>query len=307
MVITPGESVRRAAIERFRLRPERVVAVPEAAAPLAGSGAGTGAAARPLLPLRGDARAAQESGGAGGGVARGAARHRSRSGDRRAAARRRAGDRGGAGTAPAGRGAGCASWPALYSGATALVYPSLYEGFGLPVLEAMQCGAPVIASRAVREAAGRCGAVRRQRGGDRARHAGTAAESGGGCGGAGEVAGPGARSFPGIGRRGRPGKSMKKRGGAIRDGAERGARRTGRATVGTRRKRSQRGGRRTDGRICRLSSSVLACQSMAFMSFRGPQGAPRTGREPAPSGTQGSTPAGRPPQWRNSGGLRYGE
>ncbi len=33
---------------------------------------------------------------------------------------------------------------ALYSGATAFIYPSLYEGFGLPVLEAMQCGAPVI-------------------------------------------------------------------------------------------------------------------------------------------------------------------
>jgi glycosyltransferase involved in cell wall biosynthesis len=32
----------------------------------------------------------------------------------------------------------------LYSGATAFVYPSLYEGFGLPVLEAMQCGTPVI-------------------------------------------------------------------------------------------------------------------------------------------------------------------
>jgi glycosyltransferase involved in cell wall biosynthesis len=37
--------------------------------------------------------------------------------------------------------------PALYSGALACVYPSLYEGFGLPVLEAMHCGALVIASR----------------------------------------------------------------------------------------------------------------------------------------------------------------
>lgn len=35
----------------------------------------------------------------------------------------------------------------LYSGALAAVYPSLYEGFGLPVLEAMQCGAAVITSQ----------------------------------------------------------------------------------------------------------------------------------------------------------------
>lgn len=34
----------------------------------------------------------------------------------------------------------------LYSGALAFIYPTLFEGFGLPQLEAMQCGAPVIAS-----------------------------------------------------------------------------------------------------------------------------------------------------------------
>lgn len=36
--------------------------------------------------------------------------------------------------------------PALYSGAIALVFPSLFEGFGLPILEAQACGCPVITS-----------------------------------------------------------------------------------------------------------------------------------------------------------------
>ncbi len=36
--------------------------------------------------------------------------------------------------------------PAIYRGADLFIYPSLYEGFGLPVLEAMACGTPVLTS-----------------------------------------------------------------------------------------------------------------------------------------------------------------
>jgi glycosyltransferase involved in cell wall biosynthesis len=38
--------------------------------------------------------------------------------------------------------------PALYSGAAILVFPSLFEGFGIPLLEAMACGCPIAAADA---------------------------------------------------------------------------------------------------------------------------------------------------------------
>ena len=49
-----------------------------------------------------------------------------------------------------------ADLPGLYAGADAFLYPTLYEGFGLPVIEAMSCGVPVLTSSnsALREIAG---------------------------------------------------------------------------------------------------------------------------------------------------------
>ncbi len=141
MVLTPSEAMRREAISRFRLRADRVVAVPLAASerfrPVAPSGAG-----RPYFLCVGtfDPR-----------------KNLSVVVDAWTELRRQAE----VDLRVVGRGAAGAiadgvtyvgevpdeALPALYSGAVALLYPSLYEGFGLPVLEAMQCGTMVIASK----------------------------------------------------------------------------------------------------------------------------------------------------------------
>ena len=40
-----------------------------------------------------------------------------------------------------------AAIPGLYAGASAFLYPGIYEGFGLPIIESMACGTPVVTSR----------------------------------------------------------------------------------------------------------------------------------------------------------------
>ena len=151
MVITPGEAVRKQAIERFRLRPERIVAVPEAAAswfrPVAAGPATPYFLFVGTLEPRKNLAALVEAW-------REVRRHHPV--ELVLAGRRRA-DFPALAEEPGLRIVGEVpdeKLPQLYSGALAFVYPSLYEGFGLPVLEAMQCGACVIASHAVAEAAG---------------------------------------------------------------------------------------------------------------------------------------------------------
>jgi glycosyltransferase involved in cell wall biosynthesis len=153
MVITPSESVRRQAMERFRLRPDRVIAVPEAAAPWLGPVASAAPSNRRYFLFVGTLEPRKNINTL---VEAWCEVRREHAVDLVLAGRRRADcpplpDEPGLevlGEVPD------AELPALYSGALAFVYPSLYEGFGLPVLEAMQCGACVIASRAVAEAAG---------------------------------------------------------------------------------------------------------------------------------------------------------
>jgi len=152
MVITPGEHVRQEVIARFQLNPDRVVAVPEAApewcTPVETPPespyflfVGT-IEPRKNLPLLVEAwREVRKRAPTAGPVIAG----------------RRRSDAPAIAEEPGLRLLGEVpdeQLPGLYSGATAFVYPSLYEGFGLPVVEAMQCGSCVIASPALRETAG---------------------------------------------------------------------------------------------------------------------------------------------------------
>jgi len=151
MIVTPGEAVRKQAIERFHLDSARVVAIPEAAPPWL----------TPVTPPAGDPYV----------LFVGTLEPRKNL-DQLLMAWREARERHPIDLVLAGRRRD--DFPPLtpepglkvlgevpdeqlaelYSGALAFVYPSAYEGFGLPVLEAMQCGACVIASRAVAEAGG---------------------------------------------------------------------------------------------------------------------------------------------------------
>lgn len=154
MIVTHTEAVRRQAMERFRIHPRRIVAVPLAASPLF----------RPVVPPPAlkpyflfvgtlEPRKNLE-------VLLAAWREVKKRHDvELVLAGRRRDD-----FPPLAAEPGLCvlgevpdeELPPLYTGALAVVYPSLYEGFGLPVLEAMQCGAAVIASRddAITEASG---------------------------------------------------------------------------------------------------------------------------------------------------------
>lgn len=151
MIVTPGEAVRKQAIERFRLHSDRVVAIPEAAPPWLRP-----VKVAPQSPYFLFVGTLEPRKNVGRLLDAWREVRRVHPVDLVLVGRRRE-DFPPIEPEPGLRLAGEApdsELAALYSGALAFVYPSAYEGFGLPVLEAMQCGACVIASRAVAEAGG---------------------------------------------------------------------------------------------------------------------------------------------------------
>jgi glycosyltransferase involved in cell wall biosynthesis len=144
MVVTPSEAVRKQAIERFRIHPGRIRAVPHAAA----------ACFRPLAAPPGPpyflyAGTLEPRKNIAGLLAAWREVRRLHSVDLVLAGRRRS-DFAQLSPEPGLQIMGEVSDDRLaqsLAGALAFVYPSLYEGFGLPVLEAMQCGTCVVTSR----------------------------------------------------------------------------------------------------------------------------------------------------------------
>jgi len=154
MVITPTQAIRTAATERFSLAPDRVVAIPLAASPHFRP-VSAPPAERPYFLFVGTLEPRKNI----GRLIEAWREVRKRYDVDLVLAGRVRKDFTAPAPEPGLRVLGAVAeedMPALYSGAAACVYPSLYEGFGLPVLEALQCGTLVITSRdpAIQEVAG---------------------------------------------------------------------------------------------------------------------------------------------------------
>jgi glycosyltransferase involved in cell wall biosynthesis len=161
MIVTDTEAVRRQAVSYFRIHPSRVAAVPLGGLPPSARPAPRGEeGGAPYFLFVG---ALERRKNIGGLLAAWRAVRRSHAVDLVLAGRRRE-DFPPLAPEPGLRVLGEVPderLPELYAGAVALVYPSRYEGFGLPVLEAMQCGAFAIVSRdpALLEVAGEAAVV----------------------------------------------------------------------------------------------------------------------------------------------------
>lgn len=142
-IITPTEAIRRQVIEHLRLHPDRVISIPEAASDLFHPAPSE--PARPYFLFVGTLEPRKNVATIVDAWSR--LQH---PGVELVIAGRKRSDFAAIAPRPGLRLLGSvpdSDLPSLYSGAIAVLYPSLYEGFGLPLLEAMQCGAPVLTSR----------------------------------------------------------------------------------------------------------------------------------------------------------------
>ncbi|MEO8127185.1 MAG: glycosyltransferase family 1 protein [Bryobacteraceae bacterium] len=145
MVITPSETVRRQAIEKFALDAGQVVAIPEAAPAWMSPTENVDSAAEPYFLYVGTLEPRKNI----PTIISAWRRVKECAPVSLVLAGRRRSDFPALEDEPGLRILGevpDADLPGLFSGAVAVLYPSLYEGFGLPVLEAMTCGAAVVTS-----------------------------------------------------------------------------------------------------------------------------------------------------------------